>query len=88
MRMHHRVWLFWGKWWAVQFVALWDEVSLGIRFNMRRPVVDLYIGPLTIALGKHAVYTDPRTRTWDACRGMLFPDDAYFPLDPVEARVL
>jgi hypothetical protein len=34
------------------------------------------------------VYTDPRTREWDSCRGMLFPDDPRFPLDAVRARVL
>lgn len=88
MRIHRKVWLWWGRWWAIQWVWLHDEVSLGVRCNWRRPLVDVYCGPLTIAVGRHAVYTDPRTRTWDSCRGMLFPDSGHFPLDAVEARVL
>lgn len=88
MRLHKKVWLWWGKWWAVQFTAMSDEWSAGVRVNVRRPLLDLYFGPLTIAFGRHAVYTDPRTRTWDSCRGMLFQDDPRFPLDEKEARVL
>ena len=87
-RMHRKVWLYWGRWWAVQWMGLWDEASLGIRLNWRRPLLDLYGGPLTIAFGRHAVYTDPRTRHWDSCRGMLFPDDRCAPLDAIDARVL
>jgi hypothetical protein len=84
-RIHRKVWLWWGRWWAVQLVRQWDEWSLGVRLNLRRPMLDCYAGPLTIAFGRHAVYTDPRTRTWESCRGMLFPDDPYHPID---ARVL
>jgi hypothetical protein len=65
-----------------------DEWSAGMRINLRRPLLDIYLGGLTIAFGRHAVYTDPRTREWDSCRGMLFPDDPRFPLDAVRARVL
>lgn len=82
MRLHKKVWLWWGKRWAIQFTAMWDEWSLGIRLNVRRPLLDLYFGGLTIAFGKHAVYTDPRTAQWDSCRGMLIE------ADPVKARVL
>ncbi len=88
MRLHRKVWLWWGRWWAVQFTRMADEASLGVRVNFRRPLLDLYFGPLTVAFGRHAVYTDPRTRHWDSCRGMLFPDDPHWPLDPKEARVL
>ena len=88
MRIHRKVWLWWGCWWAVQFPAMIKEASLGVRINFKRPLLDIYCGPLTVAFGKHAVYTDPRTRTWDSCRGMLFPNSAYFPLDEVEARIL
>lgn len=88
MRLHKKVFLWWGKWWAVQLTLMLDEWSLGVRLNVKRPLLDLYFGGLTIAFGKHAVYTDPRTRTWDSCRGMLFPDHPQFPLDEKEARVL
>jgi hypothetical protein len=87
MRIHRKVWLWWGKHWAVQLTLLHDgEVSLGVRLNYLRPLLDLYFGPLTVALGRHAVYTDPRTRHWDSCRGMLFPDDSRFPMN--DPRVL
>lgn len=88
MRVHRKVWLWWGRWWAVQFTRQWDEYSCGVRLNVRRPLLDFYLGPLTLAFGRHAVYTDPRTRTWDSCRGMLFLDDPNHPLDAVSARVL
>jgi len=88
MRLHRKVFLWWGKWWAVQLTLMWDEWSLGIRANVKRPMIDFYLGGLTISFGRHAVYTDPRTRTWDSCRGMLFPDDPRWPLDEKEARVL
>jgi hypothetical protein len=86
--IHRKVYLAWTRYAALQLTLQWDEWSLGVRVNLRRPLLDFYSGPLTIAFGKHAVYTDPRTRTWDSCRGMLFPDDQYQPLDVVEARVL
>jgi hypothetical protein len=88
MRLHKKIHLWWGTWWAVQLVLVADEMSAGVRINIRRPLLDVYLGPLTIAIGRHAVYTDPRTRTWDSCRGMLFPDDPHHPLDAVSARML
>ena len=82
MRLHRKVWLWWGRWWAVQLTLMADEWSAGVRLNVPRPMLDIYLGPLTIAFGRHAVYTDPRTREWDSCRGLLFEGD------PVRARVL
>lgn len=89
--IHRKVWLAWNRWGAVQFARQWDELSCGVRLNWKRPLLDLYLGPLTLAVGKHAVYSDPRTRTNDSCRGMLFPDDHRWPLneaDAVKARIL
>jgi len=88
MRLHKKVWLWWGRWWAVQFTNEWFEIAPGIRVNFKRPMVDIYTGPLTIAFGRHAVYTDPRTRTWDSCRGMIFPDHHKFPLSKEETEKL
>lgn len=82
MRLHRKVYLWWGTWWAVQLTLMADEWSAGVRINLPRPMLDIYFGPLTISFGRHAVYTDPRTREWDSCRGMLFESD------PVKARVL
>lgn len=86
MRIHKKIWLWWNKWYAIQFTNMWDEYSLGVRINTKRPMIDFYFGGLTISLGKHAVYTDPRTRHWDSCRGMLFPDNHKFPLSPAETE--
>lgn len=87
MRLHKKIWLWWGKWWAVQFSMLDDGECFvfGIRHNCKRPLLDIYLGShLTISFGRHAVYTDPRTRHWDSCRGMLFPDDARFPSEEAQ----
>lgn len=88
MRLHKKVWLWWGKYWAIQFTKMDDEYSAGVRLNIRRPLLDLYCGALTVSFGKHAVYTDPRTRNWDSCRGMLFPDHPLFPLSKQETARL
>jgi len=82
MRIHKKVWIWWSKWWAIQYAHFWNEFPVGIRPNWQRPMLDLYIGPLTVSIGKHAVYTDPRTRHWDSCRGLLFHDDPNHPIDP------
>lgn len=87
MRVHRKVWLWWGKWWALQFANQWEEFPVGLRPHWRRPMLDIYFGPLTLALGRHAVYTDPRTREWDSCRGMLMGDDPRFD-SGTRARVL
>lgn len=88
--IHKKVYLAWSKWIAFQFARQWDEMSLGVRVNWRRPLIDIYCGPMTLAIGRHAVYTDPRTRTWDGCRGFIMPDNPQFPFagDTVEARIL
>lgn len=68
--------LAWGKWWAAQ-LYLWPQLSLGLRVEPSRPMVDLYLGPLTLSLGRHPVLTDERTRRADSCRGFLFSDEEH-----------
>ncbi len=72
--MHKKVWLWWGRWWAAQLIWL-PELSLGIRVEPRRPLVDLFLGPLTLALGDHPVLSDPRTQHRHMGRGFLYWDD-------------
>jgi len=78
-RLHQKVWLAWGRFWAVQFAPEW--VQIGFHVELRRPLIDLYIGPVTIAFGRHPALTDPRVAQRHSCRGFLigrFPDEAVF----------
>jgi hypothetical protein len=69
-RVHAKVWVAWGRWWAVQ-VQMQPTISLGIRFELR-PLLDIYLGPLTIALGRHPLITNESARHADSCRGFFF----------------
>lgn len=73
-RLHKKVWLAWGRWWAIQGVWIWSEVSLGLRVEWRRPLLDLFLGPLTIAVGNHPVLTDPRMNQYYSGRGFVNAD--------------
>lgn len=78
MKMHKKVFLWWGKWWAIQWVNML-EISLGVAFHWRRPMLDIYLGPLTIALGRNAVLTEQHDRLRGRCRGFIIagsPDEA------------
>jgi hypothetical protein len=71
--VHRKVWLWWGKWWAVQ-VQLPVTLAVGMRVELRRPLFDLYVGSVTVSVGRHAVITDESVRHADSCRGFLFAD--------------
>lgn len=70
-RFHKKVWFAWGKWWAVQVVWL-PEISFGIRVEWRRPLVDIFFGVATIAIGKHPLLSDPRYQHRHSDRGFLY----------------
>lgn len=77
MRFHRpfrRVWICWGRGWAVQF---WPEpyFSLGFHVDPRRPILDLHFGWLIVAVGRSAHITELRDRHRHTCRGFLFADD-------------
>lgn len=78
LRLHRKVLLVWCSWCAVQLVLMPEEVSIGAHIEPLRPLVDLFIGPLTIALGRHPVLTDPRTAQRHTCRGFLLWDERVF----------
>jgi hypothetical protein len=73
-RQHRKVWLVWTRWWAVQVVLL-PEWSFGIRVEWRRPLVDLFVGPITLAFGNHPVLSDPRTQHRHSGRGFVYWDE-------------
>lgn len=77
MRIHKpfgRVYLVWGRWWAVQ-LYLYECLSLGFHIDPRRPLLDLHLGPVTVALGRCAHCTDMKDMHRHSCRGFLRADD-------------
>jgi len=70
MRVHRKVWLWWGSGWAVQFVAT-PAGGVGVHLDFRRPGIDLHLGPFTFAVGRNAVRTPPDEAFLLRCRGML-----------------
>lgn len=70
-RLHSKIWLAWGRWWAIQIVFAF-ELALGIAFHWRRPMLDIYLGPVTIAFGRNAVLTNQHERLRGRCRGFVF----------------
>lgn len=69
-RMHSKIRIWWGRYWAIQYVAN-EWLSLGIHINQNRPLIDLFIGPITIAIGNHPIYTDPMYKHRHSCRGFI-----------------
>ncbi len=73
MRLNRKVWVWWGRYWAVQ-VQLPTTLALGVRIEPSRPMLDLYLFSLTVSLGHHPILTDESVRHADSCRGFLFSD--------------
>jgi len=48
LRVHRKVWLAWGKWWAFQYYRV-PCSSLGFHVDLRRPLLDLHVTPLVVA---------------------------------------
>lgn len=74
MRVHKKVWLWWGKWWAVQLYRA-PYVSLGVHIDFRRPLLDLHIGWLIVSFGRNPIRTAKADERRSTCRGFLFADD-------------
>lgn len=70
MRMHRKVWLWWGSWWALQ-LYMNRYLSLGIHLDWGRPVLDLHLGWLIASIGAHPVQTEPEDAQRHSCRGFL-----------------
>lgn len=54
----------------MQYVAQM-EFSFGLRIEPRRPLLDLFLGPVTLAFGNHPVITDPRANRHHGGRGFV-----------------
>jgi hypothetical protein len=74
LRAFPRVWILWGHWWALQF-APGPYISLGFHLDPRRPLLDLHLAWVTIAIGPEAHITGQQDRHRQSCRGFLFSDN-------------
>lgn len=73
IRPHPKITIWDGGWWAVQWQRS-DTLSLGFAFFWRRPLLDIYLSPITIAIGRQAACTDVSQRRRQGCRGFIFPE--------------
>lgn len=67
------------------------ELSLGLRLEPSRPLLDLFLGPVTLSFGYHPVLTDPRMNQYHAGRGFISatPEDQLRDLGEIcDARIL
>ena len=70
MRMHKKVWLWWGRWWAVQ-IQRGQYVSLGIHVDCGKPYLDLHFGWCIASIGNNPVMTYLRDKHRGSSRGMF-----------------
>jgi hypothetical protein len=73
-RYHSKIWLLWGKGWAVQLYRN-RYLSLGVHVDWGRPYMDLHIGWLIVSLGDNPVITNAEDEHRHSCRGLLFRGD-------------
>jgi hypothetical protein len=57
VRIHRKVFLWWGRWWACQAMLV-PELSLGVRVEWRTPLLALFVGPVTLLIGNYPVLRD------------------------------
>jgi hypothetical protein len=71
VRIHRKVWLWHGDWWAVQLYAN-KYVSVGLHIDFARPYVDLHLAWIIASIGSRPVITNAVDRLRHTCRGFLF----------------
>jgi len=74
VRIHRKIWLWWGDWWAVQLYAA-RYVSLGVHIDFAMPYFDIHFLWLIVSVGRNPVITNERDRLRGSCRGFMFPDN-------------
>lgn len=73
MRVHRKVWLWWGKWWAAQLYVN-AYLSLGVHVDFRRPYLDLHFLWLSVSVGNNPIFTDEADWKRNSCRGFVTND--------------
>ena len=71
MRVHRKVWVWWGRWWAVQFYAHWS-FGIGVHLDCTRPYFDLHLGTFIVSVGRNPVITAHTDKHRGSCRGFFF----------------
>lgn len=71
MRAHRKVWLWGGKYWAVQLYRNW-YVSLGVHIDFRRPYLDLHLLWFIVSIGHEPYRTERVDKHRHSCRGFGF----------------
>lgn len=73
MRIHRKVWLWHGRWWAVQLQ--WGRYfSIGAHLDLAKPYLDLHFAWFIISIGNNPVMGHWQDRLRGSCRGMLRPE--------------
>ena len=74
MRTHRKVWVWWGRYWAVQLIWLPWEFGLGIWMEPRRPLLDIHLLWFTIAIGERPALTAEWQNSIHSGRGFFTGD--------------
>lgn len=70
MRLHKKVWMWYGRWWAVQ-LQRGAYFSLGIHVDWARPYIDFHFWQFIVSVGNNPVLTYYRDKHRGSCRGFL-----------------
>ena len=73
MRLHRKIWLWHGSWWAVQLYVA-PYLSAGLHIDLLRPYLDVHAGWLIVSIGSRPVITNAVDRYRHSCRGFLFDE--------------
>jgi len=79
MRLHRKVWLWHGRWWAVQ-LQRGGYFSIGIHLDWDKPYLDLHLWQFIMSIGNNPVMGHWQDRTRGSCRGMLRPEQPELPV--------
>jgi hypothetical protein len=70
VRIHRKIWLWYGKHWAVQ-LYINRYISLGIHLDFQRPLLDIHFFWFTFAFGHRPEITPSVDAQRQSCRGFL-----------------
>lgn len=74
MRLHRKVWIWWGRWWAAQLMIN-TYFSLGVHIEFRRPYIDVHVGWFIFSIGNRPERSDLIEQVRWTSRGFLRTTD-------------
>jgi hypothetical protein len=69
-RLHRKIWLWSGEWWALQ-LYINRYLSVGVHVDCQRPLIDIHAGWFILALGRRPEITLDADAQRQSCRGFL-----------------